>query len=115
MGASARVINLSTGQRIKRSQARNRVEQCLCVWVDEGFTVRDLSREERMTARSNQAQEPKGLVYWVEGKDGKPVAKPLFAEIPGVVFMPAPNDEAATQREYELAVEANRFAAEAAA
>jgi hypothetical protein len=71
MSSHPKVINLTTGCRIKRSQAKGRVENCVSAWVDEGFTIRDLTLAERVTARSVQAkaQEPFSM-----------------AELPGVVF-----------------------------
>jgi len=56
MCAHGKVLNISTNQRIKRSQARNRVEQCLSAWVEDGLSIRDLTLAERVAARSEQAR-----------------------------------------------------------
>ena|SRR6185437_7794319 len=74
MCAHGKVLNISTNQRIKRSQARNRVEQCLSAWVEDGLSIRDLTLAERVAARSEQAR----------------LREPLaVAELPGVKFEPS--------------------------
>lgn len=59
MSSHARVLNVTNGCRIKRSQALGRIEHCISVWVEEGFAIRDLSLPERIQARAKQAQMAK--------------------------------------------------------
>lgn len=93
MDTHAKVFNISSNMRIKRSQALRRIEQCISTWVD-GFSIRDLSLAERVQYRSEQAR----------------LATPLaFAEIPGLKFEPPAYAQESTRREYQLAAEANKF------
>ena len=104
MASSTRVLNLTTGNSMKRSQARKRViEHCCCVYVDadgkdtraETYTVRNLTLSERVAARSEQAR----------------IHQPLaFAELPGIKVLGI----SALNEERRLVIEANRFAGEAA-
>ena len=55
MGTHAKVLNVTSNMRIKRSQALRRIDQCISAWVD-GFTIRDLSLAERVHARSEKAR-----------------------------------------------------------
>lgn len=55
MASHARVINLTDGRRIKRSQALRRIDHCVSGWVDEGFTIRNLTAAESIAARNQQA------------------------------------------------------------
>lgn len=110
MASNTRVINLTSGCRIKRSQARNRVEQCLSVWIDDGFTIRDLSLAERVTARKEQAKLEEGLFYYVQGKDGKLIAKPYLAELHGLKYEPSMQNQASTRLSYAILKQANAFA-----
>jgi hypothetical protein len=57
------VLNLTTGRKMKRSEAAGFVEQCASVWVEEGYTIRDLPLPEMVAARSEQ--EP---VYFADAK-----------------------------------------------
>lgn len=52
MASSARVLNLTTQRHLKRGQAEALVADGVCVWVVEGQSVRALTREERVAARS---------------------------------------------------------------
>jgi len=58
-----RITNLTSGFRLKRSQAENRIDQCISCWVVQGQTIRDLTLAERVNARSEQARliEPLAL------------------------------------------------------
>ena len=111
MGTHAKVLNTTSNMHIKRSQALRRIDQCISTWVDS-FTIRDLSLAERVQYRSEQARLQQGLEYFVEGKDGKLVAKPFFAEIPGLKFEPPAYAQESTRREHQLAAEANKFVVE---
>jgi hypothetical protein len=96
MSSHPKVINLTTGCRIKRSQAKGRVENCVSAWVDEGFTIRDLTLAERVQARSVQARLH------------EPIA---MAELPGVVFQEPASGAQTAQMRYALVREANRLVA----
>jgi hypothetical protein len=56
VASHTKVLNLTTGCRIKRSQAVNRIEQCTSEWVETGFSIRDLTLAESIQFRSNQAR-----------------------------------------------------------
>lgn len=56
MSCQPKVINLTTGWKIKRAQANRRVEQCLSEWVDRGTSIRDLTLCEMVAARSEQSR-----------------------------------------------------------
>jgi hypothetical protein len=58
MGCSTRVVNITNGRHLKRSQARGRVEQCLSAWVEEGYTIRDLTLQETIAARNKREPIP---------------------------------------------------------
>jgi hypothetical protein len=105
-----RVFNVSRNYSMKRPQALRAVEQCAATWVEFGVSIRDLSFAESVAARIKQAQEPLGLVYMIEGKAGKMIAKPFFAELPSCVYMPAEQNQAMHRQGYELVRAANQFA-----
>lgn len=90
MASHARVLNLTNGCTLKKSQALRRVEQCISTWIVEGYEIRDLSLQERVQARSIQAQLRESLP---------------FAEIPGIKVTGIPN----IQLERKLAFEATQF------
>jgi hypothetical protein len=95
MASHTRVTNLTTGHRIKRSQAANRVEQCLSEWVNEGFTIRDLALNEMVQRRSVQSQAEERLAS---------------AELPGIVYE-SPVSAKAYEIEHRGMVQAaNQFA-----
>jgi len=96
MSAHTKVINLTTGCKIKRSQAIGRVDQCISAWVSEGFSIRDLSLQESIEARNKQAKEREPL--------------PL-SEIPGIKFDPPANALNSNRQSSLLAYEAGKFAA----
>lgn len=96
MSSHARVLNVTNGCRIKRSQALGRIEHCISTWVEEGFTIRDLSLAERVQARTKQTN------------DREPLA---LAEIPGLIFQPSLSGQASARRGYALIREAHAFVA----
>lgn len=114
MAAHTRVLNVTRNCWMKQSQALRAIENCAYAWEEFGVSIRALTVAEAIAARNEQARLSIGLIYWVEGKDGKMIAKPYSAEIPGVVFQPPARAEAATRNELRLAWEANRFAAQRA-
>lgn len=92
MASHTKVVNLTSGNRIKRNQALGRVEQCLSEWVEENVSIRDLTLRECIARRSEQVQL------------GLPLAK---AETGGTVFDPPADALAATRREKRLAMDAD--------
>jgi len=92
MASNTKVFNQSTRQYLKRSQARNRVEQGLSIWIKEGFVIRNCSLAETITIRSEMSrlQEPLPSI-----------------EIPGLIY--EPSDRAAFHKETVLAREAHKF------
>lgn len=80
MAQDPRVLNITRGFRLKRSQAYRGIENCAWTWVEVGVSVRDLTLEESMKTRNEQAKLREPLVY---------------AEIPGLIFegpLPTRND-----------------------
>jgi hypothetical protein len=54
---TSRVVNITNGHRYKFNQAKRLVEdQCVCVWVDLGVSVRELDVDEMVKARSKQTR-----------------------------------------------------------
>lgn len=80
MAQDLRVLNITRGFRLKHSQAYRGIENCAFKWVEVGVSVRDLTLEEAMQARKEQAK----------------MREPLpWAEIPGLSFngpLPVRND-----------------------
>jgi len=66
-----RILNITRGFRLKPSQALRAIENCSCVWVEVGISVRDLTLAESIQARNVQAKQREPLAH---------------AEIPGLVF-----------------------------
>jgi hypothetical protein len=96
MASHARVLNTTNGCRLKRSQALNRIDQCISAWVEQGFTIRDLTLAERVQARTIQAR----------------LCEPLpNMELPGLVFEPSQANLASTRRGYDIIRQAHAFAA----
>jgi hypothetical protein len=95
MGSHGKVINLTNGWRIKRSQASNRVDQCLSEWVEEGFSIRDLTLSETVIRRSEQARIREELP---------------FAEWHGLIYEPSKTAVVDRQAQRELVQSANWFA-----
>jgi hypothetical protein len=102
MSAHAKVLNLTTGYRIKRSQARNRVEQCISRWIEIGFSICDLTLQEMVCARAEQS------------KLQEPLETP---EVPGVTWEPpiAERSYAFLNNRRALLAEARQFASQAIA
>ena len=103
MGCSTRVLNISKCKHIKRSQARGRVEQCLSVWVDEGYSIRDLTMAESFQARAQQAKdkmpipppEIRHVIYTLSTPDSRLLAKEarhFDAEVSGYEIKPTFRD-----------------------
>ena len=92
MASHTKVVNLTSGNRIKRNQALGRVEQCISEWVEENVSIRDLTLKESIARRSEQARLNERLAK---------------AEIPGTVFDPPPEALAAARRERRLAMDAD--------
>lgn len=90
MAQTPRVFNITRGFHLKRSQAERAIENCACVWIEYGVSVRDLTLAESIQVRNEQAR----------------VREPLAqAEIPGVTFT-------GSQR-FDLIRQANEFVAQA--
>lgn len=106
--ATTRVLNISTGLHHKLSQAENWIADGSHAWVDRSKTIRILSLQERVQRRSEIVKQQEGLTYFVQGKDVKLIAKPYFAELPGVIFR-NPRCEAQTRLESKLLRITNRF------
>jgi hypothetical protein len=109
-----RVTHSVRGYTMKFGQVQKRIAETSCfVWVDAAKTLfRDATIAEAAEMRKEQVKPDDGLVYYVEDKDGKPIAKPLFAELPGVIYQPAERNIARTRASYELLARANRFCLE---
>lgn len=111
--ASARVLNLTTKCYLKVRQAEGRIENCVSEWVVQGKSIRDLNLAQIVQRRSQAARQQEGMFYWVEviSKDGKAkmVKKPIYAELPGLIFKPAPNAQASTRQSFALLKQANQF------
>jgi hypothetical protein len=63
MPQDPRVLNISRGFRLRLNQARKAVENCACVWVEYGVSVRDLTLAESIAARNEQAKHREPLPY----------------------------------------------------
>ena len=90
MPISPRILNVTRGFRLKRSQVLRAIEAGSCIWVEVGVSVRDLSIAESIAFRNQQAAVREPLVN---------------AEIPGLVF------DGTTR--YDLIKQANEFATRA--
>ena len=91
MGNHPTVLNASTGWRIKRSQAKRRIEQGLSAWVEHNVSIRDLNLPERIAFQK---------------------AKLPFGEVFGVHYEPAGPNQASHWREQSLMKAANRWVKE---
>jgi len=88
MAEDSRILNITRGFRLKRSQAYRALENGACAWVEVGVSVRDLTLAESIAVRNQQAKMREPLVY---------------AEIPGLVFdgpLPIRNDLIRAAHEY---------------
>src|SRR6185437_7444914 len=98
---SSRIVNLTNGHRYKFNQAKRLVEnQCACAWVVYGVSVRELTVDEMVKARSEQAKRQEPLPY---------------KEIHGLRYEPSVRGLEASRREGLLAWQAHQFVAEQAA
>lgn len=95
MPKTPRVLNLTRGFHLKRNQADKAVENCACVWVEFGKTVRDCTLAEAIQLRNQQAKEREPLP---------------MAEWPGCIFRPPAGKESSLYAEQDLARQANQFA-----
>ena len=85
-----RVVNITNGRRYKFNQARRLVEDhCALAWVEYGVSVRELTVEEMVKARSKQ----------------KECEEPLYKEIHGLRFVPPASGLTASRAEGALAFE----------
>lgn len=94
MSANTKVLNETNGCRIKRSQAKRRVEQCVSAWVIENYSIRDLNLQERVIARSAQAKLQEPLSY---------------AEVPGLRYEPSVGGTVAHRQGFSLIKQAHEF------
>lgn len=100
MAKDPRVLNQTTGFRLKFSQARKAVEDCNCAWVVVGESVRSLSLAEQRAALAKREKDREPLPY---------------SEIHGLKFE-APTGAAGAYRQSRLlAYEAVLFVEETAA
>jgi hypothetical protein len=92
---STRIVNLSNGHRYKFNQAKRLVEQqCALAWVQYGVSVRELTVEEMVKARSEQIRLQEPLPY---------------AEVHGLRYDPSASGIEASRRERGLIWEAHDF------
>jgi len=112
MTNNSRVTHAVRGYTMKFGQVQKRIAENSCfVWVKYGETFRDATIAEAAQMRKEQAAQPNNaLVYYVEGKAGKLIPKTYFAELPGLIFKPAPNAQASTRQSFALLKQANQFA-----
>lgn len=94
MAQTLSVLNVSRGYRLRFNQARRAVDQCAAEWVEVGVSIRDLTLQESVAARAQQA------------KDREPLP---FAEVPGLSFEPATGQAGAHRQSRRLAYEAAIF------
>ena len=98
---ASRIVNLTNGHRYKFNQAKRLVEdQCACAWVQYGVSVRELTVDEMVKARSEQARLREPLPY---------------KEIHGLRYEPSARGVEASRREGLLVFQAHQFVAEHAA
>ena len=111
MTNNSRVTHAVRGYTMKFGQVQKRIAENSCfVWVKYGETFRDATIAEAAQMRKEQAAQPDNtLVYYVEGKNGKLIPKPYFAELPGLIFKPAQNAQASTRQSFALLKQANQF------
>ena len=112
MSNNDRVTHSTRGYTMKFGQVQKRIAENSCfVWVVYGESFRDATIAEAAQMRKEQAAQPNhALVYYVEGKAGKLIAKTYFAELPGLIFKPAQKDQALTRQGFMLIKQANQLA-----
>jgi hypothetical protein len=92
MSPDKRVLNTTTGKRLKRNQALKAIDACACAWVIEGETIRNLNLAESIAARKEQAKNSEPLPH---------------AELPGISYEPTAAGITAMRNGYELIMQAN--------
>ncbi len=97
MAKVRRVLNVTNGFWFKPGLVDLAIEQCAVAWVDRGVSVRNVTEDEAVVLRNQQAQQRMRLAY---------------AELPGLVYEPAIGGAEAYRNERLLAVEANNFASQ---
>jgi hypothetical protein len=94
MPKDLRVLNVTTGFRLRFNQARRAVENCDCAWVVVGESVRSLTLAESIAARTQQAKDREPLPY---------------SEVHGLRFDPPSGTAGAEWQSRLLAYEASLF------
>ena len=94
MSNNTRILNLSRGYSLKHKQALRAIEQCACIWVEIGVSIRDLTLAESIAARNQQAA------------NREPLEAP---EIPGLIFKQPATAKASTFERAGLVRAANQF------
>lgn len=61
MSKDPRILNITRGFRLKWKQAERAIENCACVWVEPGVSVRNLSLAESIEARHLRAKQQEPL------------------------------------------------------
>ena len=89
-----RVTHVS-GYTLSLGQVQKRIAQSSCfVWVTYGKTFRNATFQEAAQMRKEQVK----------------LQEPIpFAELPGLIFKPAPNAQASTRQSFALLKQANQF------
>jgi hypothetical protein len=95
MTNNSRVTHAVRGYTMKFGQVQKRIAENSCfVWVKYGETFRDATVAEAAQMRKEQAK----------------LQEPIpFAELPGLIFKPAPNAQASTRQSFALLKQANQF------
>jgi hypothetical protein len=100
MSKNTRVLNLTRGFSLRFNQASRAVEECACVWVDFGVSIRDVTLAESIQLRNKQAARREPMAH---------------VELPGIVYEPCASAAEGFRRERRLAGLANSFAERAVA
>lgn len=91
---NSRVFHVSGRFSLKHSQVVKGVDNCALAWVVFGESFRNLTPDEAIKARNQQAKEREPLP---------------FAELPGLVFRAPAGKESALYAERAMAIQANQF------
>ncbi len=92
MSQDPRILNVTRGFHFKRKQAQRAIDNCACIWVDYGRTVRDCTLAESIALRIQQSA------------DREPLPN---AEIPGLIFKHPDSAIASARERYALIRDAN--------